>query len=58
MCVRNILKFVLSAKYYWRDRNNLILGKCDEGRPRGRGMFTLEDSTEVAVKGIIFGVID
>jgi len=58
MCVRNILKCVLSAKYYRYDRNNLILGKCDEGRLRGRGMFTLEDSIEVDVKGIIYGVID
>jgi len=57
MCVRNILKVVLSAKYYRHGRNNLILGKRDEGRPRGRGMFTLEDSIEVDVKGIMYGVI-
>jgi len=42
-------KCVLSVKCYWNDRNNLVLGKCDEGRPWG-GRFTLEDNIEVDVK--------
>jgi len=53
-----MLKCVLSAKYYWHDLNNMILGKCDEWRPRGRGRFTLEDSMEVDVKEIIYVVIE
>jgi hypothetical protein len=53
-----MLKGVLSAKYYWHDRNNLRLGKCDEGRPRGRGWFILEDSIEVDVKEIMYVVIE
>jgi len=48
----------LSAKYYWHDRNNLVLAKCDEARPRGRGRFTLEDSIEVDVKEIMYVVIE
>jgi hypothetical protein len=58
MCGRNMLKCVLSAKYYWHDRKKLILGKCDEGRRRGRGRFILEDSIEVDVKEINDVVIE
>jgi len=36
----------------------MVLGKYDEGRPRGRGRFTLEDSIEVDVKVLMYGVID
>jgi hypothetical protein len=53
-----MLKCVQSAKYYWHDRNNLILEKCDGGRPRGRGRFTLEDSIEVDVNKIMYDVIE
>jgi len=35
----------------------MILEKGDEGRPRGRGRFTLEDSIELDVKEIMYGVI-
>jgi hypothetical protein len=31
----------------------MILGRCDERRPRGRGRFSLEDSIEVDVKEIM-----
>jgi len=50
-------KCVLSAKYYWHVRNNKILRKYDEGRPRGRGRFTLEDSIEVDVNDVMYGAI-
>jgi hypothetical protein len=36
----------------------LILGKCDEGRRRGRGRFTVEDGIEVDVKEIMYVVIE
>jgi len=36
----------------------MVLGKCDEVRPRGRGMFTLEESIEMHVREIIYGVIE
>jgi len=36
----------------------MLLGKCDEGRLRGRGKFTLKDSIEVDVKVLMYGVID
>jgi hypothetical protein len=58
MCGRNKLKCVLYAKYYWHDRNNKIIGKCDEGRPLGRGRFTVEDGTEMDVKEIMYVVIE
>jgi hypothetical protein len=58
MWVRNMLKCVLSAKYYWHDRKNLIFGTSNEGRPRGRGRFILEDGTEVDVKEIMYVVIE
>jgi hypothetical protein len=32
----------------------MILGKCDEWRPRGRGMFTLQDSIRLNVKEMIY----
>jgi len=51
-----MLKCVLSAKYYWHDRTNMILGKCDKVRPRGRGRFILEDSIELDVKEIMYSV--
>ena len=57
-CVEEILKCVLSAKYYWQERSNMVLGKCDEERPGGRGRFTLEDSIELDVKEIIYGVFE
>jgi hypothetical protein len=57
MCVRNILNCVLSAKYYWHERN-LILGKYDERRPRGRGRFTLEDSIEEDIRQIFYVVLE
>jgi hypothetical protein len=52
-----MLNCVLSAKYYWHERNIIILGKSDEGRPRGRGRFTLEDSIELNVKEIMYVVV-
>jgi hypothetical protein len=58
MWVRNMLKCVLSAEYYWHDCNNLVLGKCDDGRPRGRGRFILENSIEVDVKEIMYVVTE
>jgi hypothetical protein len=58
MCVKNMLKSVLSAKYYWNDRKNMIIGTSNEGRPRGRGRFILEDGTEVDVKEIMYVVIE
>jgi len=36
----------------------MILGKCDEGRQRGRGRLTLEGSIEVDVKEIMCGVTE
>jgi hypothetical protein len=53
ICVKNVLKCVLSVKYYWHNRNDMLLGKGDERRPQGRGRFTLQDSIEVDVKEIM-----
>jgi hypothetical protein len=36
----------------------MILGKCDEGRTRGIGRFTLGYSIEVDVKEITCGVME
>jgi hypothetical protein len=36
----------------------MLLGKCDEKRPLGRGRITLEDSIEADVKEIIYGFIE
>jgi len=36
----------------------MVLGKCDEKTPRRRGRFTLEDSTGVDVKEIMYVVIE
>ena len=47
----------LSAKYYWHDRKIMVLAKCDEARPRERDRFTLADSIEVDVKGIILVIL-
>jgi hypothetical protein len=35
----------------------MILGKCVERRPRGRGRFTLEDSIEVDFNEITYKII-
>jgi hypothetical protein len=36
----------------------MILGKCDEGRPLGRGRFKLEYRIEVNVREIMCDVIE
>jgi hypothetical protein len=48
----------LFSKYYWHDGTNLLFGEYEDGALRGRGRFTLEDSIEVDVKGIKYGVIE
>jgi hypothetical protein len=58
ICERNKPKCLLSSKYYWHVRKIMRPGKCDEGRPRGRGWFTLGCSIEVVVKGITCSVME
>jgi hypothetical protein len=36
----------------------MLLGKCDERRPQGRGRFTLKASIEVDVKEMMHVVIE